>query len=79
VGRSQGQQAADVRGPCPRDRHRQEIDGFGYKDCEVFEAGSIRHEIHWNGRSLNEPARQTLRIAFYLQDADLFTFVAGEQ
>ena len=51
--------------------------GFGYEDCEVFEGDSIRHEIRWNGRSLNELARQTLRIDFYLQDADLFTFVAG--
>ena len=56
---------------------RRPLPGFDYEDGESFSGDAIRHTVRWNGRSLNELAGETIRLEFYLDDADLFSFVAA--
>jgi hypothetical protein len=56
---------------------RRPLAGFDYEDGEAFTGDAIRHTVRWHGRSLNELAGETIRLEFYLDDADLFSFVAA--
>ncbi len=58
------------------DAGRQPIEGWNYDDCEPFDGDAVRHTVRWNGRSLHALQGQTIRLEFYLQNADLFSFVA---
>jgi hypothetical protein len=56
---------------------RRPLPGFDYEDGEAFSGDAIRHTVRWNGRSLNELGGETIRLGFYLDDADLYSFVAA--
>ena len=58
------------------DARRKPIEGFNYDDCEEFTGDNVAQEIRWKGRSLAELKGQTIRLEFYLENADLFTFRA---
>ncbi|NQV26216.1 MAG: hypothetical protein HQ518_17820 [Rhodopirellula sp.] len=58
------------------DAKRKPIDGFNYDDCQNFSGNSVSRKIKWGVRSLDELKGQTIRLEFYLQNADLFTFRA---
>lgn len=58
---------------------RKPIDGFDHEDCESFSDDSVRHVVRWRKRSLDELKGQMIRIEFYLDDADLYTFRASQQ
>jgi hypothetical protein len=60
------------------DARRKPIEGFNYDDCDEFSGDSVAQKISWKGRSLNELKGQTIRLEFYLENADLFTFRASE-
>ena len=60
------------------DERRKPIDGFDYTDCEALSGDSVRQEVKWGERSHDELSDRIVRLEFYLQDAELFTFCAGE-
>jgi hypothetical protein len=61
------------------DTRRKPIDGFNYGSCNEFSGNSVAHQIRWTDRSLDELKGQTIRLEFYLENADLFTFrVSGK-
>ncbi|MHC4879512.1 MAG: hypothetical protein ACYTGL_23915 [Planctomycetota bacterium] len=56
---------------------RRPLPGFDYGDCQSFSGDSVRHTVRWEGGSLNGLAGKMIRLEFYLDDADLFSFVAA--
>ena len=59
------------------DENRKTIEGFGYDDCRTFTGDSVRHAVQWQSRSISELKGRVVRLEFYLQDADLYTFRAA--
>lgn len=59
------------------DARRKPVEGFDYGDGEDFTRDDVAHTVRWGSRSLDELKGQTIRVEFYLQDADLFTFRAA--
>lgn len=60
------------------DERRRPIDGFDHAECEPFRGDNVAHRVRWESRSLAELQGETIRLEFYLQDADLYTFRAEE-
>ena len=58
------------------DGRRRPTEGFDYDDCKDFSGDSVSHPVRWKERSLDELKGQTVRLEFFLQKADLFTFRA---
>jgi hypothetical protein len=58
------------------DQRRKPIEGFDHTDCQPFQGDSTAHLVTWGDRSLAQLAGQKIRLEFYLQDADLYTFRA---
>jgi hypothetical protein len=56
------------------DEKRKPLEGFNYDDCEVFSGDSTSHEIKWKSESIESLKGQVIRLEFYLQEAELFTF-----
>ncbi len=63
-----------VRVSSPR---RRPLPGFDYDDFQPFSGDSVRHTVRWKNRSMNELKGETVRLEFFLDDADLFSFVAA--
>lgn len=61
------------------DARRRPVDGFNYDDCDEFTGDSVAQQIRWKERSLDDLTGQSIRLEFYLQDADLFTFRADSE
>lgn len=53
---------------------RKVLDGFDYDDCIAFNSDSVQHEFRWKKNSIDSLKGQIIRLEFFLQDADLFTF-----
>ena len=60
------------------DATRKPVEGFDYPQSEVFTGNAVRREIRWNNRSLDDLKGRELRLEFFLRDADLYTFTAGQ-
>lgn len=60
------------------DERRKIIDGFDYTDADPTSANDVNHVFRWKGRSLNEMQGRTIRLEIYLENADLYTFRAGQ-
>lgn len=58
------------------DEHRKPIAGYDHADCQPFRGDQRAHRVSWNDRSIAELTGQVIRLEFYLQDADLYTFRA---
>ncbi|MBC8354429.1 MAG: hypothetical protein H8E66_20735 [Planctomycetes bacterium] len=58
------------------DEHRKPIAGFDHDDCEPFYSDKTAHRVTWNDRSLSDLSGEVIRLEFYLQDADLYSFRA---
>jgi hypothetical protein len=58
------------------DAKRKPLPGFDYDDCVPFVGDKVRHAVEWRGSSIEDLKGREIRIEFYLQKADLFTFVA---
>lgn len=59
------------------DAIRDPQNGFDHDDCNPFPGDAVRHKVIWkNDRSMNEFKGRVIRLEFFLQDADLFTFAA---
>ncbi len=59
------------------DELRKPIPGFNYGDMPAFKGDSVKHEVKWNGKSLDELKGKVVRLEFQLHDADLYTFRAA--
>ena len=60
------------------DAIRDSLDGFNHADCVEFPGNEIRHKISWKGGSMKQFQGKTVRLEFYLRNADLFSFVADQ-
>ncbi len=60
------------------DAKRKVLDGFDYDDCIAVNSDHLEHEIRWKENSIESLKGQTIRLELFLQDADLFTFRAGD-
>ena len=56
--------------------HREVVDGFSYAACGDLSGDSTGHRVTWAGRSMHELVGQDLRLEFFLEDADLYSFRA---
>ena len=59
------------------DEARKPLDGLNYDDCTPLTGDGTAQVVAWGGKSLNQLAGQTIRLEFFLRDADLYTFRAG--
>jgi hypothetical protein len=59
------------------DAGRKPIADFNYDDCMPLTSDGTAQPIRWNNRTLNELRGQTVRLEFYVRDADLYTFRAS--
>jgi len=59
------------------DAQRKVIPGFDYGDCIPFTGDSVSHAVQWKNGSVADLAGQTIRVEFYLENADLYTFRAA--
>lgn len=60
------------------DEARKPIPGFTLDDSETFSGDSVSREFRWKGKSLDELKGRTIRLEFYLKNADLYTFRADD-
>ena len=58
------------------DAHRKVIPGFDYTDAKPFQGDSLSQVMRWKDHAMDELTGQDIRLEFFLQDADLFTFRA---
>ncbi|MBL9083481.1 MAG: hypothetical protein JNK76_16815 [Planctomycetales bacterium] len=58
------------------DAGRKPLAGFNYEDCTPLTTDGTAQPIRWNNRTLDELRGQTVRLEFFLRDADLYTFRA---
>lgn len=61
------------------DELRKPITGFDYDDMPAFNGDSVKHEVKWNGKSLDDLKGRGIRLEFQLHDADLYTFRAADK
>lgn len=50
------------------------VAGFAFADCDPVTASSFAAPVRWQGRSIGDANAKEIRIAFRLQDAELYTF-----
>jgi len=55
---------------------RKVIPGFDHTDCRDFHGDSTAAEICWKGRTLDELTGQPIRLEFFIQNCDLYSFRA---
>jgi len=60
------------------DEQRKPIPGFDYEGCETLQDDCVAHEVIWKDHSMYDLKGKTLRLEFFLQDADLYTFRASQ-
>jgi hypothetical protein len=56
---------------------RKVIPGFDHTDCVVFQGDSTAAEITWKDRSLETLKGQPIRLEFFVQNGDLYSFRAA--
>jgi hypothetical protein len=57
------------------DENGREIAGFGLEDMEPIWGDALDRPVFWkNGKSMGEFSGQSVRLKFYLKDADLYAF-----
>lgn len=59
------------------DAERKPLEGFDHADCVPFRGDNTDHVAHWNTRSIEELAGESIRLEFYVRDADLYSFRAA--
>jgi len=59
------------------DEKRKVLPGFDYTDCNPFTEDTVSHQVTWKSNSMTELTGQTIRLEFYLKNADLYTFRAS--
>lgn len=58
-----------------QDQHGQPIPGYSREECEIIYGDTIAGRVRWNeSRDLSALAGQSVRLRFFLQEADLYSF-----
>lgn len=58
------------------DRHDQLVTGFSREECIAFQGDAVRHVLRWKTSQFSpEPRRPDYKIRFWLQDAELFSYL----
>lgn len=68
----EGQVTVRVSGP-----DRKMIAGFDHGDCEVFRGDATAAEVAWKGKSIDELKGKPIRLEFFIQNCDLYSFRAA--
>lgn len=58
------------------DPARKVLPGFDHADCRVFQDDQTSAEIDWKDHSIDQLRGRPIRLEFFLQDADLYSFRA---
>jgi len=59
------------------DPNRRVIPGFDHVDCRAFQGDSTAARIAWSDKSLDELRGEPIRLEFFIQDGDLYSFRAA--
>lgn len=70
----EGQLTVRVSGP-----DRKVLPGFDHADCQVFRGDATAAEVTWKGKSIAELRGQPIRLEFFIQKCDLWSFRAVEK
>jgi hypothetical protein len=54
------------------------LPGFDYDDCTPLAGDSTRQTVNWRGRKISELVGRDLRLEFFIQNCDLYSFVAQD-
>jgi hypothetical protein len=68
----EGQLTVRVSGP-----DRKVLPGFDHEDCPVFRGDATAAEVTWKGKSIDELRGQPIRLEFFIQKCDLYSFRAA--
>ena len=60
------------------DSARNPLTGLDHSDCLDFRGDSTEHRVQWKTESLSRLKGREIRLEFYLEQADLFSFRAAE-
>ncbi len=55
------------------------IDGYGRDDCLPLSADSVNEPVHWKTKDTLPDTPESIRLRFFLKNASLYSFNAGEQ
>lgn len=66
-----------VTGHFTRFAGRRPVPGLNYDDCQEFRGDSVSHKITWKDASTSALKGKLIRLEFYLQNSDLYTFRAA--
>ena len=69
-GVAQGEITAEITDP----QGLHTLPGWGREDCHPVTGDQLSAELSWSGRDLSELAGKHVRIRFYLDNADLYSF-----
>jgi hypothetical protein len=67
-----GQVTVRVSGP-----DRKVVPGFDHGDCVVFRGDATAAEVAWKGKSMDELKDRPVRLEFFIQSCDLYSFRAA--
>ena len=56
---------------------RKVIAGFDHGDCKVFSGDATAAEVTWSGKSIHDLKDQPIRLEFFVQNGDLYSFRAA--
>ncbi len=57
-----------------RDRWDNVWDGFSREDCDTFTGDDIHHRVTWQGRDAVDEVPDSVKLRFYLKNAELYSF-----
>jgi hypothetical protein len=56
---------------------RKPLPGFDHADCLPLEGDSTRQVVRWRGAAANDLAGRDVRLEFFVQNCDMYSFRAG--
>ncbi len=56
---------------------RKAITGFDHGDCDIFRGDATAAEVTWKDKSIEELKGKPIRLEFYIENCDLFSFRAA--
>jgi hypothetical protein len=70
---AEGKVTVRISGP-----DRKPLAGFDHADCKPFSGDSTAAEIQWNGGVIQKLEGKAVRLEFFVQSGDLYSFRARE-
>jgi hypothetical protein len=69
---AKGRLTVRVSGP-----DRKVIPGFDHTDCVAFQGDAVAAQVEWKNQSIDELKGQPIRLEFFVQNGDLYSFGAN--